>query len=139
MECLLSPTTLYFTLFLSLIIAAGFTQNMDVAALSGMMDPVSAAYALLLDQPVGRACDRVFNVFDGSRHFRISVGKRQADGAGRWKCTGVYLRVAGYSPSQMQKKSRYPFTLFYEERNGVMRLMEFRTDSIVGDAVARRR
>ena len=112
--------------------------DVDISGLRGVMDPVSAAYTLLVDQPVGKACGRRLDVFDGSRLFRISVGARQQNGEG-WRCSGEYLRVAGYSPKQMQKKRRYAFTLYYTEQGGMMRLQEFRTDSIVGDAVAKRR
>ena len=112
--------------------------DVDPSTLSGMMDPVSAAYALLTDQPTDRACDRNLEVFDGTRHFRIAIGARKKNGKG-WRCDGTYRRVAGYSPNQMKKQKSFAFSLFYDTAGEAMRLREFRTDSIVGNAVARRR
>ena len=115
-------------------------RDFDVShdSLRGVVDPVSATYALLMDRPVGRACGRRLDIFDGTRLSRITVGARKASGDG-WQCSGVYLRVAGYPPGKMAEQTRFPFTLFYDEVDGMMRVREFRTDSIVGDAVARRR
>lgn len=108
------------------------------SSLRGVVDPVSATYALIMDRPVGQACGRRLDIFDGTRQFRITVGERKASGSG-WQCSGVYLRVAGYPPGKMAEQTRFPFTIFYDEVDGMMKVREFRTDSIVGNAVARRR
>ncbi|NNU79955.1 DUF3108 domain-containing protein [Halovulum dunhuangense] len=104
----------------------------------GVLDPISAAFAVLADQPVGAACDRGIEIYDGRRRSRLVIGPRQARGEG-FVCSGTYSRVAGYSPGQMAEKVDFPFTIHYREANGQMRVMAIETDSVIGKAVARRR
>jgi hypothetical protein len=55
-------------------------------------------------------------------------------------CQGVYQRVAGYSPGDMEERSEFPFTLFLRQgRDGWLAVTGFSTATTFGDVTARRR
>ncbi len=104
----------------------------------GTLDPVSAAAALLPDRPAAAACERVIEIFDGTRRSRITLGARQALEGGM-RCAGAYERVAGYSPKSMQEQTRFNFVLSYRAVGEVMQLMRIEMETEYGRALARRR
>ena len=111
------------------------------AALSdgkGTLDPVSATYALLQDMPVGQACGRTVQVFDGTKRSRITVRKRERDGEA-WRCKGTYTRVKGWRAKDMEEKTNFSFALTFREVDGIMQVTSFETQSLFGKVVARRR
>lgn len=104
----------------------------------GTLDPISAAAALLPDRPAATACDRVIDIFDGTRRSRIFLGARQALDGGM-RCAGVYERIAGYSPKSMREQTRFNFVLRYRAVGEVMQLMQIEMETEYGRALARRR
>ncbi|MEM8789526.1 MAG: DUF3108 domain-containing protein [Pseudomonadota bacterium] len=112
--------------------------SLDPAAEAGKIDPLSGAMALLLDRPVGRACDRTIEVFDGGRSNRIRIGPREASGDG-YICRGVYSRVGGYSPRSMRRNVNFDLVMFYREVGGIMQVTQFQLQTTAGTATAVRR
>ncbi|MEO1313784.1 MAG: DUF3108 domain-containing protein [Pseudomonadota bacterium] len=112
----------------------------DVAPPSqgGTLDPISAAYDILRDRPVGTACGRSIRIFDGARASQIRIGARRDDGA-LSSCAGVYSRGAGFSPKRLEEQRDFRFVIYYDRSAGEMQVTRFELDSILGQAVARRR
>ncbi|MEO0388873.1 MAG: DUF3108 domain-containing protein [Pseudomonadota bacterium] len=108
-------------------------------AQGGTLDPISAVYAILGDAPVGQACGKTVEVFDGNRRSRLALGARQAAGDGRFVCAGTYTRVAGYSEKLLREKRTFPFQIQWLDRDGMMRVERFSTDTTFGRVNAIRR
>ncbi len=111
--------------------------DIDPGAQKNTLDPASATYALLKDRPVAETCAQTVEIFDGTRRSRVVVAARQGDDKG-FLCQGVYTRIAGFPADDMAERTRFPFTMYYEVRDGVARMVRFQTTSIVGKVVARR-
>ncbi len=112
--------------------------DVDPGAQTGTVDPVSASFLLLRDRPMEMACDQRIEIFDGTKRSRISLGGKERTEEG-WICRGEYRRVAGFSPRQMEKQSRFGFTLYLREESGMAVVEKFHTDSVAGTVVAIRR
>ncbi|MEM8870567.1 MAG: DUF3108 domain-containing protein [Pseudomonadota bacterium] len=104
----------------------------------GTVDPISASYDILRDHPIGAACDRVIRIFDGARGSQIRIGPRRDEGTNS-TCAGVYTRGAGFSPKRLAEQTNFEFVLHFDRSTGMMRVTRFELDSILGQAVARRR
>lgn len=104
----------------------------------GTLDPISASYAVLMPLPADKACGRTLEIYDGSKRSRIIVGQPQTSGA-QVVCSGVYRRVAGFSPKQMSEKVDFPFTVTYDAVDGMLTVNSIQLDSVIGRAVMRRR
>lgn len=114
-------------------------HDVDPASQRGTVDPLTALYATLRDVDPGKECRLSLNVFDGRRRTQLALGAPQASGRGV-TCTGEFRRIAGYSPSEMAEKSRFPFTLTYAPTpEGRMRVVEVATDTLYGRATLKRR
>ena len=105
---------------------------------AGTLDPIAAAYFLLKDAPVGQACGKTVQVFDGARRSQVEVKERKQQ-KGKWICEGVYTRLQGWSADDLAEKRRFPFRLVFRERDGVMVLERFQTESLYGLMAAIRR
>lgn len=80
----------------------------DPARQRDALDPMSVTYLLLRDRPAGaQACRLDLAMFDGIRATRLDM-RPTADPL---VCEGVYTRVAGFSPSDMAERSRFPITI----------------------------
>lgn len=106
---------------------------------AGTLDPISATLALLQAQPVGKACNKTVDVFDGSKRSRLTLGPRQAARGGKFVCAGIYSRVEGFSPKLMARRVNFPFSVTFVEVDGMMRVDRFSTDTTFGRVVAIRR
>ncbi|MBL4916129.1 DUF3108 domain-containing protein [Tabrizicola sp. DMG-N-6] len=113
--------------------------DVDPATMRGAVDPVTALYATLRDVDAGGECAFDQNMFDGRRATRITLSAPQRQGD-TVTCSGVYSRVAGFSPEDMAEKTRFPFTLTYAPAgDGRMRVVEVSTDTLYGKALMKRR
>jgi len=112
----------------------------DIAPLSqrGTLDPISAAVAIIADRPVGEACGRTVEIFDGRRRSRVVLGARSERG-NFWICPGTYSRVAGYPPKRMEEQVDFPFEITYQETNGILRVVRIDMESTFGSARMQRR
>jgi hypothetical protein len=101
------------------------------------VDPVSAAYALLLDTRADSICNARMEIFDGSRRSQVLVGRAQPrDGA--LVCNGQYSRIEGDDHSVWQPD--WTFRLIYRHTgDGGVALERIETPTRFGTAVLTRR
>lgn len=113
------------------------SHQVDPAEHGGTVDPVSAAFAYLLDPPPGRVCNRRVKLFDGARRSLLELGQAELqDGA--LVCNGRYVRLEGEEHAIEQ--SEYGFRLFfYGDGDGGVTLWRIETPTRYGLAVATRR
>lgn len=109
----------------------------DTSALLDALDPLTALYILLRDQPAGTLCTFRSNIFDGHRHARIALDTPDRTGE-KIACSGDYRRIAGYSSSE-KKRDRIPITIEYEPAGAVMRASRIQVNTRFGRAVMLRR
>jgi hypothetical protein len=114
------------------------SRDVDPATQGGSLDPMTAIYALLRDVPREEVCTLDVPVFDGRRASRVTTAGPQADGA-LIVCAGEYRRVAGFSRSQMRKKTRFPFTITYAPAGARYQVERISIDTLYGRATLDRR
>ncbi len=106
---------------------------------SGTLDPISATFSLLRDQPVAQACGKSVEIFDGSKRSRITVSPREAARDGLFACNGTYTRVAGFSEKLMRRKRNFSFQILFRDVDGIMEVVRFQSETTFGRASAIRR
>jgi hypothetical protein len=114
------------------------SRDVDPATQGGTVDPMTAIYALLRDVPRDKVCTLDVPVFDGRRASRVTTAGPRADGE-RIVCDGEYRRVAGFSRSQMRKKTSFPFTITYVPAGDRYRVDRISIDTLYGRATLDRR
>lgn len=113
--------------------------DIDPAEQAGTVDPLTAAFAILKSVEAGQECKAALDMFDGKRASRIALGGRSQKGE-TVTCTGEYRRVAGFSPREMDKGTRFPFTLTYAPAgDGRMKVVEVAMQTTFGKAKMVRR
>ena len=106
---------------------------------TGTMDLLTAAYSTFKTTSADSLCNTVHDMFDGRRRSKLILAKPKISGKTA-TCAGTYKRVAGFSPSQMQKKVNFPFSLRYEQMDdGNYRFMEFTANATFGKIRATRK
>lgn len=112
----------------------------DPSGQGGTVDPMTAIWAALRDQPRERVCALDVTVFDGKRRsgVRLSNPSEQSDGTIR--CQGEYRRIKGWSPQKLAERSRFPFTMTYARTGaGDWQVVRVTTETSFGRAELRRR
>lgn len=113
--------------------------DIDPAAQSGVIDPLTALYAVLQPTPAAQACNARFDLFDGRHVSRLSVGQPQPQANGTIICGAEYRRLRGYSPEDLEKRETVDMTFLYAPLpDGRMQVREIRSRTRLGDAVLRR-
>lgn len=111
----------------------------DPAAQSGTLDPMTALYLVLRDQPRDQVCRLDRAVFDGARRTRV-VLTRPVPADGGIDCVGRFIREAGYTPAQMAERRAFDLQLSYRPGpGGLLRLTRARVQSIHGPVLLIRR
>ncbi|MGD1922828.1 MAG: DUF3108 domain-containing protein [Paracoccaceae bacterium] len=111
------------------------SYQVDPAAQTGTLDPISAAISALAPMPRERICNRSVEVFDGRRRYAIDLGEPIVDGK-RTKCGALYRRIAGFKPKMMKKRPEFPFWVWFEDRpDGLAHIVRAAGDSMFGLAV----
>ncbi len=102
--------------------------------IGGAIDPVTALYVMLRDQPIPEACRLKAYLFDGRRLSQVVLFQPQiADG--EIGCRGEYRRLKGFSPAEMNERQRFAFSLTYRAAGpGLVRLAEARGETLYGPA-----
>jgi hypothetical protein len=110
------------------------SRQVDPAEQAGTVDPVSAAFALLLDDRAATVCNERVDLFDGSRRAQVVIGRpEQRDG--RLVCNGVYVRVAGEAHSVSDQRE-WGFRLVYRQNDdGSVAIERIETPTRYGMAV----
>lgn len=98
----------------------------DVAA--GSVDPLSALWRVVRGGAV--PCDWQLAVYDGARQSEIALARPEGDNP--LTCAGMYRRVAGFPPDDMEERQSFPFTVTYAARNGAFVLTEVAGMSLFG-------
>jgi hypothetical protein len=109
----------------------------DTSGLKGALDPLTALYAALRDQPPGALCRLDADIFDGHRHARFGLTGRRTEGE-TVTCHGEYRRIAGYSSSD-KRKQRYKVAVRYEPHGALMRATEVEVQTMYGNVLLHRR
>ena len=109
----------------------------ETRALQDALDPLTALYLILRDQPRKGLCKFRRDVYDGHRHARLSIGSPRAT-QDRVTCAGEYRRLSGYTASE-KKERRIPFTVLYEAKFGNMMATRVDIQTKYGKAVLLRR
>ncbi len=104
----------------------------------GAVDPLTAMFMVLRDQPRDGLCRMSQRIYDGERLTEIALTGRSEDGD-TVTCTGLYRRVAGYSPQKLAEKARFPLTVTYAPEGDLMQMVSVRADTTYGPATIVRR
>ena len=87
--------------------------QLDPKEQAGALDPLSALYQMFRHSKKDKLCDKEFFLYDGERRAKISMGKPVWEN-GMAKCECHYIRIAGYSESELKERKDFPFTLNFE-------------------------
>ncbi|MDB2407507.1 DUF3108 domain-containing protein [Jannaschia sp.] len=115
-------------------------HDIDPRAQRGVVDPLTALYAVLQPVDPGRACNARYDTFDGRHVARLSIGAPTAGADGTLTCQGEYVRLRGYSAKSLARRpnAQMTFTLT-PVAGGRVQVSEIRSRTALGDAVLRRR
>lgn len=113
-------------------------HDIDPTAQQGVVDPLTALYAVLQPVAPDAACDRRFDLFDGRHVSRLTLGAPRETG-GTVTCPAEYRRLRGYSAEQLAKREAVEMTfVFTPVAGGRVQVGEIRSDTSLGQAVLRR-
>ncbi|TFL19805.1 DUF3108 domain-containing protein [Jannaschia formosa] len=115
-------------------------HDIDPTAQRGVIDPLTALYAVLQPVDPARACNVAYDTFDGRHVARLTIGPPSAAADGTLTCQGEYLRLRGYSAKDLERRPNalMTFTLTPVD-GGRVQVSEIRSRTRLGDAVLRRR
>ena len=107
--------------------------KVNPASLKDVVDPLTGLYAVLRDTTAAGACTVDLEMFDGHRVSRVTLSPaRQTEDV--LVCDGVYRRVAGYPPKDMDERASFAFTVSYAAKGDVLQAQELTMDSLFGPA-----
>jgi len=111
----------------------------DPASQSGTLDPVSAGYLLMRDAAREDLCDKVVEVFDGSRRSRLTLDEPRSED-GEIVCEGLFARLEGEAHAMSSPDREYAFSLVYRENgDGMAKFLRIESPTRFGKAVIKRR
>ncbi len=93
-------------------VADGDVPPLDPATQSGTLDPLTALFAVLRDQPAAQLCKADLPVFDGARRMQVTLTRFSQQG-GAITCSGAFRRVAGYPPEELARRGTVPMAITY--------------------------
>ena len=109
-------------------------SDADPARQRGTVDTLTALYATLRDVAPGEECQANLALYDGRYRMELRMAAPQRSDNGT-RCTGEYIRVAGFSAEEMAERTNFPFTLHYAAQpDGRMRVTRVTMDSLYGSA-----
>ena len=97
------------------------------------VDPLTAIYALLSDQPSKNPCKQNLIVYDGARRFSIKL-LTSAAAKEKMSCKGIFTRMGGYSKREWAQGTEFPFELKYIAIGETFRLERFIMTTLRGRA-----
>ena len=93
-------------------VSDGEAAPLDPARQGGTIDPLTALFMVLRDQPAASLCQLDEQMFDGARRTRILLESKT--GAGQAvTCSGRFQRVAGYSDADLTDRGFVPLQVTY--------------------------
>lgn len=114
------------------------TRGVSLAEQADAVDPLTAGFMVLRDQPRDGLCKINVAVFDGKRRTRLALSQPRSSGD-TVVCSGRFSREAGYSAEALAKARGWNLTVTYEPVGELMRAIEIRTETLYGDGVITRR
>ncbi len=101
-------------------VADGDVAPLDPATQSGTLDPLTALFAVLRDQPAAQLCQADLPVFDGARRMQVTLTRFSRQG-GAITCSGAFRRIDGYPPEELVRRGTVPMAITYlPAGNGMM-------------------
>jgi len=79
------------------------------------VDPLTAILAGLVDRAPGTGCHFDRATWDGVRSMRVTIGAGGAADGNALVCSGVAIRLSGYSAEEMAEAVRFPFTVRFAD------------------------
>lgn len=113
-------------------------EVLDATAQTDTVDPLTAMFVALRDQPRSGLCTLNQPIFDGARRTIAYMTDRRDDGD-KVICTGQFRRLGGYSAKQLRQGRNSSFELTYVPAGPSMRVQEARVTSSRGTATLTRR
>ncbi|MBO9449134.1 DUF3108 domain-containing protein [Tropicibacter sp. R16_0] len=113
-------------------------EVLDATAQTDTVDPLTAMFIALRDQPRAGLCTLNQPIFDGARRTIAFMTGRRDDGD-NVICTGQFRRLGGYSAKQLRQGRNSSYELTYVPSGPLMRVQEARVTSSRGTAILTRR
>lgn len=107
------------------------------AALKGAIDPFTMMWLTIGDRSAP-LCQFERSQFDGTRLVAIRLTERETDGD-LVTCHGIYDRLGGYTPEELDEITQSPLSITYEPHAGSWRAVRVKLQSRHGPATLKRR
>lgn len=104
----------------------------------GAVDPLTAMFLVIRDQDPDSICRLKQRIFDGERLTEVVLTSRR-DSGDKVICSGVFRRVAGYSPQDLRDKGQFGLTVTYQKAGDLMQATRVEAQTIYGKARIQRR
>lgn len=111
--------------------SAGATHAADPPP--GALDPMTALWTALRDQPAAALCALDAPVFDGTRQTHIRLTTRHVAN-GTVTCSGTFTRLKGYSPAELAERRRFPVSVTYAPQGPLWRARSAMAQTLHGKA-----
>ena len=106
---------------------------LDPKTQKNTVDPLSAIYGLLSDQPLNNPCKQNITVYDGARRYAIILVSSQIKDDEMY-CKGIFARLGGYSEKELSKGIEFPFELQFAKQGDIFRIDRFVMSTLLGRA-----
>jgi hypothetical protein len=119
----------------------GFRTSSSELALApndARVDPLAAILSILSDREAGRGCAVSGQTFDGKRSMSFELVENRRGDAGV-TCTGVAVRLSGYTAEEMAEATHFPFTVDYDLSGAWLRVQRAVVETIHGKVALVRR
>ncbi|MFK7752622.1 MAG: DUF3108 domain-containing protein [Sedimentitalea sp.] len=109
--------------------------QLSPASQRATLDPGTALFAVLRDQPLDGLCDKNLAIFDGDRRSQLRLSA-----ANPLTCTGRFKRVAGYTAEELSDQRSFDLTVSYAPTpSGLVQATRVTLASSFGALVLQRR
>ena len=119
----------------------GFRTSSSELALApndARVDPLAAILSILSDRKAGRGCAVSGQTWDGKRSMSFELAEYGRGDQGL-TCTGVAVRLSGYTAEEMEEATHFPFTVDYDLSGAWLRVQRAVVDTIHGKVALVRR
>ena len=106
---------------------------LDAKTQKNTVDPLSAIFGLLSDQPLHNPCKQNMTVYDGARRYSIKLVSSHIEDD-EMSCRGMFTRLGGYSQKEMSKGTEFPFELQFSKRGNIYHIDRFIMSTLLGRA-----
>jgi hypothetical protein len=119
-------------------VSDGESVILDPATQGGTIDPLTALFLVLRQQPSESLCRIDQPMFDGARRSQIRLKGKTTRGD-TVTCGGYFQRVAGYSADDLANRRKVAFQVTYQSGpNGLMQAQDVRLQTSYGQVALTR-